>query len=47
MTDWERMKFNEFKWFVENSPTLNSSQKRVFENMLDEMERIWNTNETI
>ena len=47
MTDWERMKFNEFKWFVENSPTLNSSKKRVFESMLDEMERLWNTNEMI
>ena len=41
MTDWERLKFDEFKWYVENSPTLNNSKKRMFERMLDEMESEW------
>lgn len=47
MTDWEKLKFDEFKWYVENSPTLNNSKKRMFERMLDEMERLWNSKEII
>ena len=47
MTDWEKLKFDEFKLFVENSPTLNNSKKIMFERMLDEMERLWNSKEII
>lgn len=47
MTDWEKLKFDEFKSFVENSPTLNNSKKIMFERMLDEMERLWNSKEII
>lgn len=47
MTKWEQQQFDEFKHMVENSPTLNISKKRMFERMLDEMLRLWNSKDII
>lgn len=47
MTDWERLKFREFRQFVEKSPSLNNSKKMILERMLDEMEKLWESKEVI
>lgn len=47
MTSWERLQFEAFKRMIDISPTLNISKKRIFERMLEEMERIWTSKEVI
>lgn len=47
MTSWERLQFEDFKRMIDNSPTLNISKKRMFERMLEDMERIWMSKEVI
>lgn len=47
MTDWERLKFEDFKRFVLSSQNLNNSKKIVMERLLDEIFRVWNSNNYI
>lgn len=37
MSDWDKMNFDEFKRFVENSQNLNNTKKRVIERLLEEI----------
>ena len=47
MNEYEKTKYDDFKRFVLSSQNLNNSKKIVMERLLDEIFRVWNSNNYI